>query len=212
MIINTECKKCRRAGEKLFLKGDKCYTPKCILEKKPYPPGLPLSARKHRTMLSEYGIQLKEKQKLRNVYRLSEKQFASYVNNATTTQSKLKPIEKLYENLELRLDNVVFRLGFAGTSRGHARQMVSHGHFTVNGRRVDIPSYKVHEGDVIAVREGSINIVPFTELKKKLEKHTPPAWLALDAKAARGTVQGVPRLDKNEMTFNLTSILEFYSR
>lgn len=210
MIIEKKCKKCRRAGEKLFLKGEKCFTPKCTLEKKPFPPGLPFSARKHRSMMSEYGIQLKEKQKVRNVYRLSEKQFSAYVKNATNKRG-VDPKEQLFKNLETRLDNVAFRLGFAN-SRPLARQIVSHGHLTVNGRRVDIPSYKLRKDDVVGLREQSNSKTLFADLTEKLQKHTAPSWLKLNAKKLEGTVQGDPSLENSDMTFNLTSILEFYSR
>ena len=210
MIIEKKCKKCRRAGEKLFLKGEKCFSPKCIFEKKPYPPGLPLSARKHRSMMSEYGTQLKEKQKVRNVYRLSEKQFSAYVKHASSKQGVV-PKEQLFEDLETRLDSVVYRLGFAD-SRPLARQITSHGHLTVNGRRVDIPSYRVRKGDVIAVRKGSREKPLFISLGEKLPKHTAPSWLKVDAKKLEGIVQGKPSLEQSDMTFNLTLIMEFYSR
>lgn len=211
MIIEKKCKKCRRAGEKLFLKGEKCFTPKCVLEKKPFPPGLPFSARKHRSMMSEYGMQLKEKQKVRNVYRLSEKQFSAYVKGAVSKHGDSNPKEQLFKNLETRLDNVAFRLGFAN-SRPLARQIVSHGHLTVNGRRVDIPSYKVKKGDVVALREQSRSKTLFADLSERLQKHTAPSWLKLDPKKTEGVVQGEPSLEHSDMTFNLTSILEFYSR
>ena len=210
MIIEKKCKKCRRAGEKLFLKGEKCFTPKCILEKKPFPPGLPFSARKHRSMMSEYGIQLKEKQKVRNVYRLSEKQFSAYVKKATNKHG-VDPKEQLFKNLETRLDNVAFRLGFAN-SRPLARQIVSHGHLTVNGRRVDIPSYKLRKGDIVGLREQSKTKTFFTDITEKLQKHVAPSWLKLNAKKTEGVVQGDPSLENSDMTFNLTLILEFYSR
>ncbi len=210
MIIEKKCKKCRRAGEKLFLKGEKCFTPKCVLEKKPFPPGLPFSARKHRSMMSEYGMQLKEKQKVRNVYRLSEKQFSAYVKDAANKHG-VDPKEQLFKNLETRLDNVAFRLGFAN-SRPLARQIVSHGHLTVNGRRVDIPSYKLRKDDVVGLREQSKAKTLFEDITEKLQKHTTPSWLKLNAKKMEGVVQGDPSLENSDMTFNLTSILEFYSR
>ncbi|MCK5095904.1 MAG: 30S ribosomal protein S4 [Candidatus Pacebacteria bacterium] len=210
MIIEKKCKKCRRAGEKLFLKGEKCFTPKCVFEKKPFPPGLPLSARKHRSMMTEYGIQLKEKQKVRNVYRLSEKQFSAYVKNAASVKD-IAPTEQLFRNLETRLDNVAFRLGFAN-SRPLARQIVSHGHLTVNGRRVDIPSYKLRKDDVVELREQSKAKPLFADLVEKLQKHTAPSWLKLDAKKMQGVIQGDPSLEHSDMTFNLTSVMEYYSR
>ena len=210
MIIEKKCKKCRRAGEKLFLKGEKCFSPKCVFEKKPYPPGLPLSARKHRSMMSEYGTQLKEKQKVRNVYRLSEKQFSRYVKHASSKQDVVST-EQLFEDLETRLDSVVYRLGFA-ESRSLARQITSHGHFMVNGKRLNIPSYKVCKGDVITVREKSKGNSLFSSLEEKLQKQTVPAWLKFDAKKMEGVVQDRPVLKESDMTFNLTLIMEFYSR
>jgi len=210
MIIEKKCKKCRRAGEKLFLKGEKCLSPKCVFEKKSSLPGLPIAARKHRSMVSEYGTQLKEKQKVRNVYLLSEKQFSAYVKDASSKHG-IVPIEQLFENLETRLDSVVYRLGFA-ESRSLARQIASHGHLTVNGRRVDIPSYKVSKGDVIAVREGSKKKTFFVALGEKLQKQTAPAWLKVDASKLEGTVLDKPSLGKSDMTFNLALIMEFYSR
>ncbi len=210
MIIEKKCKKCRRAGEKLFLKGEKCFSPKCVFEKKSYPPGLSLSARKHRSMMSEYGLQLKEKQKVRNVYRLSEKQFSAYIKHASSKQGVV-PTEQFFEDLEMRLDSVVYRLGFAD-SRSLARQIVSHGHLTVNDRKVNIPSYKVRKGDVIAVRKTSKENLLFGSLGEKLQKHKVPAWLKLDAKKMEGVVQDKPSLKESNMTFNLTLVMEFYSR
>jgi len=210
MIIKEKCKKCRRAGEKLFIKGEKCLSPKCVFEKKPSPPGLPLNARKHRTTLSEYGVQLKEKQKIRITYQLSEKQFANYVKKALAKHS-VSPKEQLFEELEMRLDNVVYRLGFA-QSRPLARQITSHGHFTVNGRRVDIPSYKVCKGDLITLRDQSKQKVLFTDISEKNQKTSVPAWLKLDSKKLEGTVQDKPALKDSDMTFNLVAIIEFYSR
>jgi len=210
MIINEKCKKCRRVGEKLFLKGEKCVSPKCVFEKKPFPPGLPLNARKHRTNLSEYGAQLKEKQKLRITYQLSEKQFANYIKKALAKHG-VSPKECLFEELETRLDNVVYRLGFA-KSRPLARQITSHGHFMVNGRRVDIPSYKVYKGDVITLRDRSKQTKLFIDFGKDTQKVVIPSWLKFNSKKFEGTVQGKPILKDSDMIFNLVSIIEFYSR
>jgi len=150
---DKKCKICRRAGEKLFLKGERCFTPKCSFERKPYSPGKRDSERKHRSTVTEFGTQLREKQKVRNVYRISEKQFANYVKRAS--ESKGNPSEKLFEELESRLDSTVYRLGFA-KSRSESRQIVAHGHIMVNGRRVSIPSYEVRIGDKLTVRGGSV--------------------------------------------------------
>lgn len=205
-----KCKTCRRAGEKLFLKGEKCFTPKCIFEKRPTPPGKPMNERKHRSNLTEYGIQLKEKQKLRNVYGLSEKQFRGYVKEAGAETSG-SPVEHLFERLERRLDNVVYRLGLA-QSRTQARQMVSHGHLMVGKHKLTIPSYQVKKGEVVSVREGSRVSPLFGAAKEKLAKHPIPNWLAADALKLSAEVKGSPKYDKNELGFNFQSVIEFYSR
>jgi small subunit ribosomal protein S4 len=209
-MSDPKCKVCRRAGEKLFLKGEKCFTAKCIFEKRPTPPGKPQSERKHRTNLTEYGIQLKQKQKVRNVYGLSEKQFSRYVKEATSTKGA-SPVDLLYEKLERRLDNVVYRLGFA-KSRTQARQMVGHGHFVVGKRKLTIPSYQVKDEDVITVREGSRSSALFTSGAEKLSKHATPNWMLVDPTKLAATMKGTPKIDKNEMGFNFQSVIEFYSR
>ncbi len=209
-MIEKKCKICRRASKKLFLKGEKCFTPKCVFEKKPYAPAMPDSARKHRKTFSEYGFQLREKQKVKNIYRVSEKQFANYIKEASL-KSGVSPAEKLYENLESRLDSTAFRMGFAA-SRSLARQIVSHGHITVNGRKVDIPSYRIKKGDVLGVREGSRKKPLFAEVSSQLEKQNVPSWIKVEPAKAEGVIQGIPKLDQGEVIFNLTSVLEFYSR
>jgi small subunit ribosomal protein S4 len=210
MSSDPKCKVCRRAGEKLFLKGEKCFTPKCIFEKRPTPPGKPLNERKHRSNLTEYGIQLKQKQKVRNVYGLSEKQFSRYVKESTAEKGA-SPVDLLYEKLERRLDNVVYRLGFA-KSRTMARQMVAHGHFMVGKRKLTIPSYQVKNEDIIGVREGSKSSALFTTMKETLSKHPTPNWILPEPTKLTATVKGTPKFDKNEMGFNFQSVIEFYSR
>jgi small subunit ribosomal protein S4 len=209
-MIEKKCKICRRANKKLFLKGEKCFTPKCSFEKKPYAPGMPDSARKHRKTFSEYGFQLREKQKVKNIYRIKEKQFSNYVKDATSKHGT-NPAESLYENLESRLDSVVFRAGFAD-SRSLARQIVSHGHITVNGRRVDVPSYRIKKGDVFEVRDNSKNKTLFSNLAEKLKKQTVVPWIKIDPIKLSGTIQEKPIFSKEDVNFNLTSVLEFYSR
>ena len=169
-MIESKCKKCRRAGEKLFLKGDKCFTPKCPFVERPYPPGMLDSQKKHRSPLSEYGSQLKEKQKLRNIYGVSEKQFSNYIKNINIVANKYKSNQTtaIIISLESRLDNVVYRMGLA-SSRALARQLVSHGHFTVNGKKLNVPSHKIEIGDVVAVREGSKSAKVFTMLADRLK-------------------------------------------
>jgi small subunit ribosomal protein S4 len=208
-MSDPKCKICRRAGEKLFLKGEKCFTPKCIFEKRPTPPGKPLSERKHRSMVTEYGTQLREKQKIRNTYGVSEKQFHAYVKKATA--EKGSPVDHLFEHLERRLDNVVFRLGLA-VNRTQARQMVSHGHFVIGKRKITIPSYRVSTGDVIVVREGSRVSPLFTTASEKLAKHTSPNWISVDPVKLSAEIKGTPKFDKNELSYNVQSVIEFYSR
>lgn len=205
----AKCKVCRRAGEKLFLKGEKCFTAKCIFEKRPTPPGKPLNERKHRSNMTEYGIQLKEKQKIRNVYGVSEKQFSRYVKEAS--QETGAPVDHLFEKLERRLDNVVYRLGLA-KSRAQSRQMVAHGHFMVGKHKLTIPSYQVRENDIVAIREGSRTSPVFADASEKMTKHATPSWIQVDAKKLNATIKGTPKYDKNEHGFNYQTVIEFYSR
>ncbi|MCR4306777.1 MAG: 30S ribosomal protein S4 [Candidatus Yonathbacteria bacterium] len=207
---HSKCKICRRAGEKLFLKGEKCFTPKCVFNKKPYAPGKLDSERKHRSQLTEYGRQLREKQKVRNMYGLREEQFSRYVKEATS-HAGTNPAEMLYERLESRLDNVIFRLGIAA-SRPLARQMVSHGHITVNGRRVTIPSYRLKTGDALGVRDNSKQSKLFIDLGSKLAKQTYPTWLSFSPDVLKGEMKGAPKMEKSDTMFDLASVVEFYSR
>lgn len=209
-MSDPKCKICRRAGEKLFLKGAKCFTPKCAFERRPTPPGKPISERKHRSTLTEFGIQLREKQKIRNVYGLSEKQFRRYVSEATS-EGTGSPVGRLYEKLERRLDNLVFRVGLA-TSRVQARQMVAHGHFVIGKRKYTIPSYQVANGEIVQIREGSKKSPLFTDATEKLSKATVPNWVAVDPAKTEITVKGAPKYDKGEQGFNFQSVVEFYSR
>ncbi len=206
-MSDPKCKVCRRAGEKLFLKGAKCFTPKCTFEKKPTPPGKPLSERKHRSNVTEYGVQMKEKQKVRNVYGLREKQFSRYVEEAMEIKGG-NPVERLYQRLEHRLDNIVFRLGLA-QSRVQARQMVNHGHVVVNGVRTDIPSALIKVGAKITVREGSKASPMFTA---EAARRTPPNWLTFTPEKLAGEVTGTAKYEKGETGFDFQQVIEFYSR
>jgi len=212
MVIDKKCKRCRRAGEKLFLKGERCFTPKCAFERKPYPPGKGGTRRRARRSGTGYGLQLREKQKVKNIYRVDERQFSSYVKEATASRNT-KPTEKLYQNLEMRLDNVVFRMGLA-FSRSIARQMVTHGHVTVNGRRVNIPSRRMKSGDVVGIRPASKDNGLFNEVASNMTKQQSIPWLQVDIKKLQGTVSGYPKNDKDkgDDMFDLTSVIEFYSR
>lgn len=209
-MSDPKCKICRRAGEKLFLKGEKCFTPKCAFEKRPTPPGKPLSERKHRSNITEFGVQLREKQKLRNIYGVSEKQFRSYVK-AAMAEREGSPVDHLFARLERRLDNVVYRLGYA-QSRTQARQMVSHGHFLVGKKRMTVPSHQVAAGDTISLREGSRNSPLFAVTAEKNAARRVPAWMAADFAKHTATITGSPRYDKGELGLNVQSVIEFYSR
>jgi small subunit ribosomal protein S4 len=210
-MADSKCKKCRRAGEKLFLKGDKCFTAKCPFVERPYAPGKLDSERKHRSGFSEYGVQMKEKQKLRNMYGVSEKQFSNYVENVNKVAkiNNVTPQNALLISLESRLDNFVYRMGI-GASRALSRQLVNHGHIVVNNRRVSIPSYSVKVGDVVAVREGSKNIKVFTVLADKLKDIKTPKWLEFDPKTMSAKTNSAP--SDFETSIDVQKVLEFYSR
>lgn len=195
------CKTCRRVGESV------CGREKCAFKKRPFAPGRLDSERKHKSNKSEFGEQLRDKQKLRIAYGLREKQFASYINRAINMKG-VNTQEMIFTILESRLDNVVYRSGLANT-RALSRQLVNHGHITVNGKRVSIPSYMVKVGDVVAVREGSKVIKYFVKLAEDF-KPTVPAWLTGDIKKMSFTVKSLPKeLDK---AVNYQTIVEFYSR
>lgn len=208
-MIDAKCSKCRRAGEKLFLKGERCYGPKCSITKEAGAPGQHGAKKKRGRGGSEYGTQLREKQKVKQTYGIREKQFRKYFDAAAESKGRTSGV--LTQLLETRLDNVVFRLGFAG-SRSQARQAVGHGHFAVNGRRVDIPSYQVKAGDVITIREGSAGKKIFNELRTIIKQYNAPEWLSVDKEALKGEVKRVPTEEESEMPFNLQLIIEFYSR
>ncbi|MEK7582217.1 MAG: 30S ribosomal protein S4 [Patescibacteria group bacterium] len=196
------CKICRRLGESV------CGRVKCAYKRRPYPPGKLDFDRKHKSVRSEFGTYLIEKQKVRNTYGIGERQFSNYVKFAKAKVGSA-PTETLFESLERRLDNVVFRLGLA-SSRAFARQLVSHGHIIVNQRKVTIPSYQVKTGDKISIREGSKNIGPFKELLRKLEGHSHPEWIKFDPSKGEAEIQSKPK--NTDLAFNLSSVVEFYSR
>jgi small subunit ribosomal protein S4 len=193
IMLDDKCKKCRRAREKLFLKGEKCFGPKCSLTRKPYPPGIFGKGGKRKRSprgLSEFGAQLREKQKQKFSYGLRERQFANYLKEAQARGGgNIKTY--LYELLESRLDNVVFRMGFAD-SRSQARQLVSHGHIMVNGKRIDIPSYRTKKGDKISLRPQSVKKSIFKDLEIKIKKYNPPTWINLDKENKVGEIIGRP--------------------
>ena len=201
------CKICRRLGESL------CGREKCAYKKRPYAPGKLDSERKHRSGVSEYGEQLRAKQKMRHTYGLMEKQFAMYVKRATasheTGEGSTTTALKLARELESRLDNIVYRAGFA-KNRSLARQMVSHGHITVNGRRNTIPSHQVKVGDVIAIREGSKSTKLFTGIEETLAALPPSYVLVVDPKTLKAEVKAEVR--EAEGMFDTQKVLEYYSR
>lgn len=200
------CRLCRREGTKLYLKGDRCYSDKCAIDRRGYAPGQHGQGRKK---ISEYGLQLREKQKTRRIYGVLEKQFRRYFDKAE--RQKGVTGENLLRLLERRLDNVVYRLGFA-SSRPEARQLVRHGHFTVNGKKVNIPSYLVRVGDEIAVKESSLKSEKLKELAELAAQKTAPAWLELDAQAMRGRVIALPAREDIDLPLEEHLIVELYSR
>jgi small subunit ribosomal protein S4 len=191
---------------KLFLKGDRCYSPKCSVEKRPYPPG---PHQQRRRKVSDYGTQLREKQKARHIYGILERQFRKTFAEAERQSGATG--ENLLRLLEMRLDSVVRRLGFAD-SPSQARQLVSHGHFTVNGRKAAVPSYQVKVGDVVAVKEGSRALEYFKVLAPELGRKDVPTWLSLDPAAMSGRVLRAPGRNDVDAAVQEALIVEFYSR
>jgi small subunit ribosomal protein S4 len=200
------CKLCRREGEKLYLKGERCYTPKCSVSKRAYAPGQHGQARKK---LSEYGIQLREKQKLRRVYGILEKQFSGYFSQAD--RKKGITGENLLQLLECRLDNVVYRLGL-GASRKEARQLVRHGHFLVNGRKVNIPSFLVKTGDEISVKESSLGSVKIKGNLEDAGSRSIPEWIEYNANNHTAKIKTLPNREQIDTQVKEHLIVELYSR
>ena len=200
------CRLCRREGGKLYLKGARCYTKKCAIERRPSPPG---QHGVRRRKVSDYGVQLREKQKVRRVYNVLERQFHGYFEQAESRPGVTG--ENLLRLLETRLDNVVFRMGFA-TSRAQARQYVGHRHFAVNGRATTIPSYQVRPGDRVEVRERSRANGPFKQARETLRGAQVPDWLTVDPDKLAGTVTGEPRRDQMPLELNEQLVVEYYSR
>ncbi len=200
------CRLCRRSGDKLFLKSSRCLSPKCAIDKKPKPPGQQTGRRRK---LSDRGVQLREKQKARYSYGIMEGQFKRLFDKA----EKLPGItgENLMVLLERRLDNVVFRLGFAD-SRAQGRQLVRHGHISVNGRKTDIPSFLVKEGDSIAWKEASTKTEYYKQQAQTIEAKAVAGWLSLDKQAMTGQVLSLPTTDDIDIRFDGKAIVEYYSR
>jgi len=204
--ITTACSHCRRIGDKLFLKGEKCMTAKCPFAKRSYAPGQHGPTQKH-VKVSGYGKQLREKQKVKYMYGILEKQFSNYVTEASSKPGDTSKYLLTY--LESRLDNAVFRAGIA-KSRSAARQYVVHGLIAVDGEKVDRPSFRVKVGNVIGISEKGKKRKTFTDLSEKLVKVETPSWLALDTKANTAKVLNTPA--PQEVNFNAKAIIEFYSR
>jgi small subunit ribosomal protein S4 len=200
------CRLCRREGEKLFLKGSRCMTEKCAIERRSYPPG---QHGQGRPRLSDYSIQLREKQKLRRIYGLQERQFRGVFKRAER-QSGVTG-DALLRLLECRLDNVAYRLGF-GSSRKEARQMVSHGHVTVNGKRVTVPGALVKVGDVVEVRERSRKLAAIQAALDAVDSRGIPEWLELDKAAFKGTIRSLPTKEQITLPVNEQMVVELYSR
>lgn len=200
------CRLCRREGEKLFLKGTRCMTEKCAIERRSYPPGQHGQGRQR---ISEYSAQLREKQKLRRIYGLQERQFRGVFGRAERRTGITG--DHLLKLLECRLDNVVYRLGFA-SSRKEARQLVNHGHLLVNGRKTDVSSYTVKAGDIVEVRLKSREIASVLAALDAVEGRGIPAWLELDRAAFKGTVRGIPTKEEIQLPVNEQLVVELYSR
>jgi small subunit ribosomal protein S4 len=200
------CRLCRREGAKLFLKGSRCYSKKCAFERRPTPPG---QHGVRRRKVGDYGLQLREKQKVRRTYSVLERQFKNYFDSAEARPGVTG--ENLLRLLELRLDNAVYRMGFA-PSRAAARQLVAHGHFAVNGRPTNVPSYQLKSGDRVEVRESHREREPFKVAKETLRSHQPPDWLSIDAAKLSGAVLDQPRRDQMPLDLNEQLVVEYYSR
>ncbi len=205
--IGPVCRLCRREDAKLFLKGDRCFSDKCGYERRQYPPGQHGQGRKKRP--SDFGLQLREKQKVKRIYGLLEKQFRGYYYKA----SRMRGVtgENLLMLLERRLDNVALRFGFS-SSHAEARQLVRHGHFTVNGKRINIPSYQVRPGDVIEVREKSRKIQKIVDSLANVDRVPRPAWLELDKEAMRGKISQAPTRSDVSSDIDEQLIVELYSK
>ena len=199
---DASCRLCRREGEKLFLKGQRCYTGKCAIARRSFAPGMHGQGRKK---ISEYGTQLREKQKTKRFYGLLESQFRKTFDLADTMRGKTG--ENLLRLLELRMDNIVYRMGFA-SSRAEARQLVTHGHFTVNGKKADIPSMTLSAGDIINIRESSRKSPKFSDLGAR----PVPAWLTFSKETLTGTIAQIPTRGDVDISVRETLIVELYSK
>ena len=201
------CRQCRRENIKLFLKGDRCFSDKCSFDRRGYPPGE--NAQKRGKKISDYGMQLREKQKVKRIYGMSEKQFRLSFKEADRRKGMTGT--NLLEILERRLDNVVFRFGLVG-SRTQGRHFVRHNHFTVNGKKVNIPSYQIKKGDVIEVKEKSRNVQAIVESLEAVVRRGVPQWLELDKDNFKGTIAGIPVREDITLPIQENLIVELYSK
>lgn len=208
-LIDAKCRQCRREGQKLYLKGDRCLTPKCAVERRAFPPGMHAKKQQFKRTQSDYALQLREKQKVKRIYGVMERQFRRYFRYALRTKGLTGAT--LLAVLESRLDNVVYRLGLA-SSRAQARQLVRHGHITVNGRKTNVPSYLVKPNDLIAVRPESRGREYFKALSDYLGERPAPQWLQLDSAALSGRVISRPSREDIDIPINEQLVVEFYSR
>lgn len=210
-MTGDSCKICRRLGTKLFLKGERCFSQKCTMIRRPYSPGQ--KKKKSRRTVSEYGKELREKQKLKNLYNLKETQFRKYVREILFSRKKTEKdaSEQLFKILESRLDSVIFRLGIV-SSRPQARQLVSHGHFSVNGRAVNIPSFQTKKGDIIKIKPRSLKKGIFQNLAARLKKQKAPSWLSWDFENMEAKIAGEPSLGESVLSVEIPIIFEYYSR
>jgi small subunit ribosomal protein S4 len=205
-----QCKTCRRLGQKLFLKGERCFSQKCAMIRRAYAPGL--QKKRKGGSASAFKKSLEEKQTLKKWYGVSERQFKAYVKETLSKMGKVENVSnELIKKLEQRLDNVIFRLGFA-KSRIHARQLVAHGYFLINGKPVNIPSYQLKKGDVVSLKENKKNKGVFKELAQELKRKEVPVWLVLNKEKLEAKSVGEPNLDEVKPPAEISLVFEFYSR
>jgi len=204
---NPKCKLCRRAGEKLFLKGERCYSPKCAMVKRNYPPGF--HGPKGKKRITDYGQQLAEKQKAKRQYNILEKQFKIIFEKARKKSGNAG--DNFLKLLEMRFDNALYRIGIAD-SKPQARQMINHGLFTINDKKVDIPSYQLKTGEIIKIKDNKKNVKIFQSLLKKMEKKEMPSWINFDIKNTSAKILHEPDIKEIKPNFNIQMIIEYYSK
>ncbi|OGY42417.1 MAG: 30S ribosomal protein S4 [Candidatus Buchananbacteria bacterium RBG_13_36_9] len=205
--LNPKCKQCRREGTKLFIKGDRCYSPKCAMVKRNFPPGV--HGVKGYGRLTGYGQQIREKQKVKRIYQILETQMKNYFLKASQTRGNTE--ESLLQLLEMRFDNIVYRIGLT-KSRNLARQLITHNHFLINNKKVNIPSYQLKIGDIVKIKEKSKKIKLFGNLKEQFKNKEQLSWLFIDPDKIEIKVTGKPTLEENKGEFDLKLIIEFYSK